>query len=174
MALARRRFAGPRRARGRRPGGTWSRGLNVTTVASAVKAVHTSFNLSTPGIGETLRRVRGWASAISDTVAASEAYLGAMGIAIVSDTALALGITALPGPFTDINDDIWLFWMGFGGNVTLLDSTGVVVQPPYIQLIDNRAMRRVEEGQAVVVMVENAQSTGMIFRSALSLYASRN
>ncbi len=136
--------------------------------------MHASFSLTTAGIAETLRRVRGWVSAESDQQGATEAYLGAMGIAIVSDTALATGITALPGPFTDLNDDIWLFWIGLGGALIVDTAVGTRNDPQWIHQIDNKAMRRIEVGQSVVVMVENAQSTGMTFRSALSLYATRS
>ncbi len=151
-----------------------SRSFDQSTLATAVKNVHASFSLSTPGISETLRRVRGWAHATSDQSAVSEVFLGFLGILVATDQALATGITALPGPFTDQNDDVWLFWMCLAGEEVFKDATGTLQVPPFQQLIDNKAMRRVEEGQSIVVMTENAQSAGIIIRSALSLYATRN
>ncbi len=172
MVQARRRFA--RQTRGRRSAGTWGRAIDLLPVTTAVRAVQASFSLTTAGIAETLRRVRGWVSVESDQQGTTEAYLGAMGIAVVSDTALATGITALPGPFTDLNDDIWLFWIGLGGAIIVDSAVGTRNDPQWFHQIDNKAMRRIEVGQSVVVMVENAQSTGITFRTALSLYATRS
>ena len=43
----------------------------------------------------------------SDQVAATEVQTGAMGMAVVSDQASALGVTAVPTPATDAASDLW-------------------------------------------------------------------
>jgi len=69
---------------------------------------------------------------------------GALGLAVVSDAAVTAGVTAMPKPITDINDDLW--------NVYIPVALGGTAQESIS--FDQRAMRKVEEGQQLAVIVE--------------------
>ena len=44
---------------------------------------------------------------ISDQAAAIEIQAGAIGMAVVSDQSVAVGVTAVPTPITDMGSDLW-------------------------------------------------------------------
>jgi len=94
----------------------------------------------------------------SDQFVATEGYEIAIGMAVVSDQALAIGVTAVPTPFTDLSSDLWLLHdiqMGF-----LVFGTGVGFQERRAGAqVDSKAMRKVEDGQDLVVVIENASTS---------------
>ncbi len=155
----------------RRVPGTWSRNqIAPTTVGTSTKILLGSFTLSNPGIGETVRRTLGQIFVRSDQVAAGEDVIGAFGLIVVSDIAAAAGIASVPDPVTEQNDDGWFVWQGLsatqGGSA---QRTGQLIQ------FDSRAMRRVEEGFSIALVVANASaSAGMVMFGQLSLYGTRS
>ncbi len=158
-----------RHARTQRQPTSWGRLVSptYTTVPANSKVILASVALSNPGIGETVRRTRGWFSAITDQSAALEDVLGAIGFAVVTDLAFAAGAASIPGPVTDASDDGWFVWEGFAnrqdGNI------GIVAGHQF----DSKAMRRIEEGSIVVMMGENAHATfGMDIGFAFSILSS--
>jgi len=104
---------------------------------------------------ETVVRIRGHMTVVSDQTVALEDQVGALGMIRVTDRAIAAGIASIPGPVTDGDDDGWFLWLPIAqvGGLTL-DAGGV---PPY--LIDSKAQRIVREGQQLAVVVENASPT---------------
>ena len=91
----------------------------------------------------------------SDQVGASESYQAALGLAVVSDQALAIGVTAVPTPFTDIGSDLWFFWAASAGRFAFINGTGTQQLGLYSNE-DSKAMRKVEEGQDLAVTVETS------------------
>ncbi len=159
--------------RDRRPSLTnWGRSVAVsfTTIAPGAKTLILAFaNLA--GINETVRRTRGVLSVRSDQSVAPEAQLGALGMVVVNDLAIAAGAASIPGPVTDASDDGWFVWVPFAqsGKFSSVSNFG---GERYV--IDSKAMRKVEEGFQVAVMVENASaSDGLEVACAISLLASR-
>ena len=164
MAHARRRQFTQQRPR--RAPTAWSRTITPTptNVPAATKILLTSLVLSNPGIQETLLRTRGVLGVLSDQVAAPEDQVGAVGIIRVTDLALATGAAAIPGPITERNDDGWVLWVPFlaARNATSLEMTTTE--------FDSKAMRIIEEGFSLAIMVENASPTfGFDFAFAASL-----
>ena len=104
----------------------------------------------------TLIRIRGWFSHRSDQAAASETYAGALGIAVVKEQARAVGGTSLPAPITDSGDDSWLYWTPFVGRIAVATSVGIVTELYTNLIIDNKAMRKIADGDAFVVTAETA------------------
>ena len=160
-------------SRGRRPGGTWGRNLSAlqTTVPAASKVLVGSFALSTPGIGETVRRTLGEVGISSDQTGAIEQQLGAFGCIVVTDTALAAGVASLPGPATESSDDGWFVWQG------LMRRGDASLTAPIIDVFkfDSKAMRRNEEGFSVALVAENTHAThGYLLHLNISLYATRH
>ncbi len=163
----------------KRSGTNWARGVfagTPTTLAAGTKSLVASVTLSNAGIGETVRRTRGVFSITSDQNSVQEQQVGAFGFIVVTDTALGVGITAIPGPATDRNDDGWFVWESFcqisgataGGTISLL-------QPaiPQVYHFDSKAMRRVEEGYSIAGVVENFGPNPMEFMVNFSLLSSR-
>ncbi len=139
------------------------------------KVLLTSVVLSNPGIGETVRRTRGLISIMSDQQTVVEEQVGAFGMVVVTDLALAAGAASIPGPGTDASDDGWFVWVPFvqasEGNVGVADPPGLPVSQRYE--FDSKAMRRVEEGFVIAIMVENVHATmGLRIQDAESILTS--
>ena len=156
-------------SRGARPGGTWARSvLTPTAIGADTKVLRTTFALSNSGIGETIRRSVGHMYVRSDQVAATEDWRGAFGMIVVSDLAIAAGAASIPGPVTDANDDGWFVWQAFNG------AQGIDSQlTGHVFTFDSRAMRRVEEGFTVAMMIE-ATGVGVLLGLSLSMYSTRH
>jgi len=153
--MARQAFRGARRFGGRtqRQPTTWARSVGGTQVlvAASTKVLLQTLSLSNPGIGETVRRTRG--EVLLDS-ASGGPQLGALGFVVVSDLAVAAGAASIPGPVTDSSDDGWFVWFPLMNHVV---SSGNFSQNPIE--FDSKAMRRVEEGFTIAVMVENASAS---------------
>ena len=143
----------------RRTGTDWGRLVSVAyvVVAAGTKVLVATVSLSNPGIGETVRRTRGRLSIESDQAAAFEDQVGAFGMIVVNDLAIAAGVASIPGPVTDQNDDGWFVWVPFGQS-SQLNAADVGFSSREYEF-DSKAMRRVEEGFTVAVVVENASPT---------------
>ena len=123
-----------------------------------------------PGISETVRRTRGFVSISSDQLGAQEEQVGAFGMMKVNDIAAAVGAASIPGPITDGNDDGWFVFQHFAQRGAAV--VGQVASQTWD--LDSKAMRTIEEGFSVALMVENAHATHtFIFQAALSLLSSR-
>jgi len=145
-----------------------------TSVPVASKVLLTTFTLDNPGIAEVVRRTRGKFMATSDQGLVQEWHLGAFGVIPVTSVALAAGAASLPGPITNASDEGWLLWEPIVFLTGLSDgSSGFGSQDS--QEFDSKAMRRVEDGYGLAVMVENA-SAAFVFEFAfgMSLLSSRS
>ena len=155
---ARRRPARAPFTRGVRAPTNWARAVSGSpqVVASAgQKVLVASVTLSNPGIGETVRRTRGRFFVTSDQSAAQESQLGAFGMIVVTDVAAAIGITAIPGPVTEANDDGWFVWFP----IMQRSSDQTQSRSGWEYEFDSKAMRRVEEGSQIAVMYESASAS---------------
>ena len=145
-------------ARGRAPS-TWARAQSAAsvTVAGATKVLLATVTLSNPGISETVRRTRGLVMIESDQDSSAEDQMGSFGMVVVNDLAIAAGAASIPGPVTDANDDGWFVWQPMLA-AGLLNGISATSPGSRFQLFefDSKAMRRVEEGFIVAIMVENA------------------
>ncbi len=101
----------------------------------------------------------------SDQVIASESYLGAMGMAVASEQAVAAGITSLPTPVTDDDSEAWFLHDYFMG--AFLFGTGVgFTENNLMNRIDSKAKRKVDDGEDVYLAVELGLLSGFIFTAA--------
>ncbi len=135
-------------------------GLNIAEINipgnSAV--LFASFTLSNAGIDETQLRALGTFAVTSDQTATSELQIGALGAIVVSDQALSVGVTAVPHPVTDIDDDGWFVHMPIAQSFILGDGTGFTFTTPWT--FDSKAKRVVHDGQSIALVVENSSATG--------------
>ena len=99
---------------------------------------------------------------------ATNEVTGAVGMIVVSSDALAVGITALPGPLSDIEND-WFVYEPFALGTE-------AVNPPADSRVshasfrfDSRGMRKMKFGESLVMVAEAVQSdatTGTVIRLA--------
>ena len=147
----------------RRAPSSWARftpaGGAYVSVAVQTKTLLGGFSLSNPGIGETVRRTRGMFSVRSPSGVGIFKASGAIGLMVVNDIAFAAGASAIPGPITDASDDGWFMWEPFSSPTA---AAGFTVGPQPTYQVDSKAMRRVEEGFTIAVMVENASGADVI------------
>ncbi len=127
-------------------------------VAAATSILLSSLNAAALSLRPfTVVRTRfqvGWAS---DQVAATEFPFGAFGVAIVSDQASAIGVTAIPTPITDAGSSLFLAYQSMMSNLQFSNATGYTPTLSSWE-IDSKAMRKVEIGQDLVVTVENSSA----------------
>ena len=138
---------------------------------SAVTATRTTLVAGTPvlftGFGAdtlaqrpfTIIRVRGYGHIASDQIAASEGYMAHIGLSVVSEQALAIGVTAVPNPVADRGSDLWFVYESFASRILFGDATGFNDGAGVSRTWDSKAMRKVEEGQDVAWVEENEAGT---------------
>ncbi len=102
----------------------------------------------------TVVRARGFVHVASDQVAATEEQMGAYGAAVVSDEAVAVGVTAVPTPVNEAASDLWFMYQPFANQFTFVSSIGFDGTAGQNFDIDSRAMRKVEDGQDIVFVLE--------------------
>ena len=106
----------------------------------------------------TVVRVRGLFSCKSDQIANIEEPFGAVGFAVVSDDAAAVGITAVPDPVTDEGSDLWYSLTFWSAGFTISSAVGIARGMQTFE-IDSKAMRKVGIGQNLVIVVGNGNTT---------------
>ncbi len=110
----------------------------------------------------TIIRTRGHWTAQTDQFVASEDYQVALGLAVVSDQAVAIGVTAVPTPYTDMESDLWFVYEQLYGRQVFGTGVGFDASAGVHAGFDSKAMRKVEDGQDVIVVVESSSvSSGM-------------
>ena len=143
------------------PNRSWTGIANATftNVPAASKVLLGSFSLSNPNIDETLLRTIGLLAVKTDQAAQTEQQQGAFGIIVVSDAAIAVGITAIPGPVTDIEDDGWVVYVPIQQNFLLVTGAGFDTAGSVQYHFDMKGKRKTQEGERLALVVENAQAT---------------
>ena len=144
-----------------RPNRAWAGAAPAisTVVPAASKVLLSTVVLSNQGIDETILRVVGSVSILSDQVASSELQYGAVGMCLVTDTAAAAGIASIPDPVTDVQDDVWFFYQGFSQEFIVLTAVGS--EPHFVTTyaFDSKAKRIFHLGSTVAVVAANAHAT---------------
>ncbi len=123
----------------------------VDAAASALGSGLTSFDLP-----QTLLRVRGRVQVQLDAAAVDERVTVAMGLIVVPDRAASVGITAVPLPSSNGEDD-WL-WHGFA--MVTSGAEAAIVPDALIATIeiDSKAMRKVKPDESLVFVVESVSA----------------
>ena len=118
----------------------------------------------------TIVRTRGILHVESDQTAAQEFMHAGIGMCVVSDQAIAIGVTAIPTPMTDRVSDLWFLYEEIFNSFLFGDATGFITPAGVRSVFDSRAMRKVEEGEDIAVVKEtSAISTGAIVTSAFRM-----
>ena len=147
---ARRNFKGSRRLT------QWFRAADASAyfpLAAATAVIDQNLANITEPI--TVIRMRGMISVKSDQTAARETPFGACGACVVSDQALAVGVTAVPTPISDKDSDLWLMHQYFFAEALPSEIGGTQFST---YAFDSKAMRKIPEGTTLTWMVENASA----------------
>ncbi len=109
----------------------------------------------------TVIRTRAVMGIASDQAAGSEFQQARFGIAIVSEQALAIGVTAVPTPDTDASSDLWFVFHDMVSRMEVSSAIRVWMNSTP-SMIDSKAMRKVEDGQDFATVFETtAASAGV-------------
>ncbi len=157
-----------------------TRWLSGPTTGQALAAANTGALILTLTTEElalrpfTIVRTRGLFSATSDQLSADEDFSVSLGMAVVSDEAVVVGITAIPTPEEQRDSDLWFVFESLQGHLQVASAIGFQSMAPEVRF-DSKAMRKVEDGQDVVVVLQNsAISDGSIstvsFRMLIKLH----
>jgi len=168
------------RRSGSRPNRSWaaSTPAAATAVAAATKVLLSTFTLSNPNIDETVLRTVGQISVSTDNTTGSETQAGAFGLIVVSDAAVAVGASAIPGPTSDAGDDGWYVYVPFSFSSVAISAVGQHFDLSHRIEFDSKAKRILQEGQTIAVMVENVHASHAfnihpIFRSLTMVRGTR-
>ncbi len=104
-------------------------------------------------------RVVGQVSVRTDQVGSIEDVIGAWGMMVPTEEAVAIGITALPDPVGSVNSDAWVAYQGFQGGFLISSAVGITGDAYSHWRFDSRAMRKVEQGFDVVTVIANSSAT---------------
>ena len=168
MARSARRGFAPRRTKRAAPAWGYTQSATELTIASDTKVLLGSFILSNPPLGETILRTRCRLWVRSDQAAAIEPQTGAFGLIVVTDRAVAAGAASIPGPATDGGDDGWFVHQQIIQASASTGISGVGYE------IDSKAMRKVEDGGEIAIVIENLSptvATGFIISFSVRLLA---
>ena len=108
----------------------------------------------------TLVRTRGMITmGILTSGAANNVITGAYGQIVVSTDAIGVGITAVPGPLTDIEND-WYVWVPFALRADTIAEAPVNITSNMAINYDSRGQRKLKNGEALISVIEMCQSDG--------------
>ena len=79
-------------------------------------------------------------------------------MSIVTDQAAGIGVTAIPTPIDDQASDNWFLWFPFAAGIVFGDSTGFNSNALTRFDFDSKAMRKVDDGDTAVVVLQNNSS----------------
>ena len=102
----------------------------------------------------TIVRTRGLFGLQSDQQVAAEFQVASLGMCVVSEQAAAIGVTAVPTPETDRSSDLWFMYESISRAFATEAGGGMVADFQYSRYFDSKAMRKVEDGNDIVVVVE--------------------
>jgi len=146
---------------------------NFTTVEAALTGAPTAVLANVTGAPLlairpfTVIRARGVIAIRSDQAAATESFMVDVGQCVVSDQAVAIGVTAVPTPGTDAGSDLWYMFQQVIGRIEVSSGagTGVPVNTQTFVQYDSRAMRKIEEGNQLILVFENELNGANIVHS---------
>jgi len=98
---------------------------------------------------------------LTDQAVAAEQQSLAVGMAVVSDQASAIGVTAVPTPHNDAGSDYWYLHQYIFADSSITANESIQGQN---RSIDSKAMRKVDDDSDVILVGEGAGiGNGMIY-----------
>ena len=142
----------------------WIGGINVaantTAIAAGVSQIVASFDSRTNASVSwpcTVVRARGYLTVSAGASNASLNAQGAFGMCIVNGEAFDAGAAAIISPWTEAFDDRWFYHTYWSWDL-LRTAAGENIYSGFQHVIDSKAMRKFENGDVIVWMIENASA----------------
>ncbi len=134
--------------------------LAINPVTSALAAGGEALTHSLDAVALAMRpftivRTRGILLLESDQLVATEVQVVAMAMAVVSEQAAAIGITAVPSPQVDRDSDLFFVYEDFVNNFIFASGVGFIGNNLGVKY-DSKAMRKVNGDQDLVVVLASA------------------
>ena len=144
--------------------------MKTSITASGTSIIGSAYALSAQLL--TLIRTRGLFRAyLKSATTAGDGFQGAFGICVVQSAAFDAGVTALPGPITEMGSDAWLYHaiVSLHANTSAEAEfmSGAVTQE---LIIDSKAMRKLDAENTVVAVLEAARGKTPVSWAAASSY----
>ena len=131
--------------------------IDTTLSAASTAALVSTLNAAALALRPfTVVRTRGQLWIRSDQTAAAEDYAASLGMAVVSEQAAAIGVTAVPTPEADRGSDMFFLFESGQQAFTRFDATGVLGMEGIVIGFDSKAMRKVNGDQDIAVVIETA------------------
>ena len=126
----------------------------LTALAGSAAILDQSFpGTAVPTAPFTVMRTRGSLYVRSDQTANTEDPFGAIGFAVVSTPAAAIGVTAVPTPITDESSDLFFVWEPWACNSLVASEIGFDANSLREFKIDSKAMRKVSVDETIVITI---------------------
>ena len=156
MARARRRMGGGVRQRV-----SWARSVPAAATNIPAASSVLLLSLSTGAFAEesTIRRTIVDMYISSDQVAGTEFQIGAVGMHIANDAAIAAGVASLLAPVTDSDDEAWYLWAPIGQSTRVATAVGFDGVFGFRYVVDSKAQRRLQSGQSAALIIQNTHAT---------------
>jgi len=146
--------------------------VGSTETITALGSASTASIINTLGAGLlairpfTIVRTHGFFGIRSDQSAADESYDAALGDCVVSDEAAAIGVTAIPLPWTGLGSDLFYNHQMLMGRFEVATAVGVVPLRPWMHY-QSKAMRKVNDDQDIMTVIQTSSiSSGVIVHHA--------
>ena len=155
------------RSRSRRETSWIGIAASTTTLDTGVAALVSSLNAAALAL-RPFTIVRTYLSIFygTDNIA-NESRLGGVGMAVVSDQASAVGVTAVPTPMTELGSDLWYLHQVCLGRTVFSTAAAFDAVGGVQYHIDSKAMRKVNNDQDLILVAESdATQSGAIFNMA--------
>ncbi len=131
----------------------------IATADTAVQLFVFSSAFLSASVPFTIVRSRGLIFMHSDQGSATEDQEIAFGIAVVSDQANSIGVTAVPTPVADAGSDLWFVYETLFSQIRVTSAIGFSESLGRERIIDSKAMRKVEDGQNISAVVETGPNS---------------
>ena len=139
----------------------------TTALAASTSVINQSLTITQGAnpslVGSTIVRTRGMWGITTDQITTSENLACALGFAIVTAQAAAIGITAVPTPTTDQGSDSFYVWDFLMGGMVFGDTTSFNHLIWEHHQFDSKAQRKLTDDQTSVVVLENPFGVGLVF-----------
>ena len=153
--MAHRRTISPRKSK---PNTSWTAAISsqFISVPAGSRVLLAGLAPSNPGIDETIFRVIGHVTVVSDQTQQVETQVGSVGLIVVSAEAIFAGSGSVPGPSSQANNDGWFCHLMFAQKTKGSNDNA----PAYgIYPFESKGRRIVNEGSQIAVMAENIHLT---------------
>ena len=95
----------------------------------------------------------------SDQQTVTESPFGSMGMIIVKDTAISVGITAIPAPGSEVDDNFFIY-QPMNDRFVFVTGVGIGTHDGREYVIDSKAMRKVGTNDDVAVTTSQVAGVG--------------